>query len=99
REYLCHIIRGSEKSILPSFNEQAEAEIVRDDFEVPAYCDKYVSLDPGGKDLTGVLFGYYDYEKATLVILDEIAVDGTTNTEILAGMIKEKEKTYWTNPI
>lgn len=99
REYLCHIIRGSEKSILPSFTDKAEAAIVRDDFVIPPYCDKYVSLDPGGKDLTGVLFGYYDYEQATLVILDEIAVDGSTNTEILAGMIKEKEKTYWSNPI
>lgn len=99
REYLCHIIRGSEKSILPSFNETAEKDIVSDSFTVPVFCDKYVSLDPGGKDLTGVLFGYYDYEQAALVVLDEIAVDGNTNTEVLAGMIKEKEKLYWTNPI
>lgn len=99
REYLCHIIRGSEKSILPAFNDLAEREIVTTDFTVPVFCDRYVSLDPGGKDLTGVLFGYYDYEQATLVILDEIAVDGSTNTEVLAQMIKEKEKTYWTNPI
>lgn len=99
REYLCHIIRGTEKSILPSFTEIAEVEIVRDDFVVPTHCDKYVSLDPGGKDLTGILFGYYDYEQASLVILDEIAVDGNTNTSILADMIKEKEKTYWINPI
>lgn len=99
REYLCHIIRGTEKSILPSFTDLAEVDIVKDDFEVPLYCDRYVSLDPGGRDLTGILFGYYDYMKATLVILDEIAVDGTTNTQILAEMIKEKEKLYWTNPI
>lgn len=99
REYLCHIIRGSEKSILPSFTDSIEKDIVRDDFQVPVFCDRYVSLDPGGKDLTGVLFGYYDYKEATLVILDEIAVDGTTNTALLAEMIKAKEKLYWTNPI
>jgi hypothetical protein len=99
REYMCHIIRNADKSILPSFNSKAEAEIIRDDFEVPMFCDKYVALDPGGTDLTGVLFGYYDFEKACLVILDEIAVDGTTNTAILADLIKEKEKLYWTNPI
>jgi hypothetical protein len=99
REYLCHVIRGTEKSILPSFNDSVEKDIVRDDFVVPLYCDKYVALDPGGKDLTGVLFGYYDYEQATLVVIDEIAVDGTTNTQILADMIKEKEKLHWTNPI
>lgn len=99
REYLCHIIRGTDKSILPSFSDQIEKEIVREDFEIPVYCDRYVSLDPGGKDLTGILFGYYDYLNATLVILDEIAVDGNTNTQVLAGMIKEKEKLYWTNPV
>lgn len=99
REYLCHIIRGTEKAILPSFNDAVEKEIIRDDFEVPAFCDRYVSLDPGGKDLTGVLFGYYDYKAATLVIIDEIAVDGNTNTEVLAQMIKEKEKLHWSNPI
>lgn len=99
REYLCHIIRGSEKTILPSFTDIAEVDIVRDDFEMPVFCDRYASLDPGGKDLTGVLFGYYDYMKATLYIQDEIAVDGTTNTEILAKMIKEKEQEHWSNPI
>jgi len=98
-EYLCHIVRGSEKAILPSFNDDAEREIVTSDFQIPMYCDRYVSLDPGGKDLTGLLFGYYDYKAATLVILDEIAVDGTTNTALLAEMIHEKEKLYWTNPI
>lgn len=99
REYLCHIIRGTEQSILPSFTDAAEEEIVREDYEAPAFCDRYVSLDPGGKDLTGVLFGYYDYKNAALVIVDEIAVDGNTNTEILAQMIKEKEKLHWSNPI
>lgn len=99
REYLCRIIRGTEKSIIPSFTDAVERAIVRDDFEVPVFCDRYVSLDPGGKDLTGILFGYYDYKAATLVIVDEIAVDGNTNTEILAQMIKEKEKLHWTNSI
>lgn len=99
REYLCRLPDNSEKSILPSFTWKAQSEIVTDQFEIPPFCDKYVSLDIGGSDLTAVLFGYYDYLNATLVILDEIICDGSTNTEILAEMIKEKEKTYWTNPI
>lgn len=99
REYLCEIIRDSDKTILPSFTSTAEKEIVRDDFVIPVFKDCYVSLDPGGTDLTGVLFGYYDYLNATLVIIDEIAVDGNTNTQILAEMIREKEKLHWTNPI
>lgn len=99
REYLCKLPDMSEKSILPSFNMDAIKRIVTDEIEIPVFCDKYVSLDPGGTDLTAVLFGYYDYMAATLVVIDEIIVDGTTNTAILAELIKEKEALHWTNPI
>jgi hypothetical protein len=98
-EYMCQVPDMSDKSILPSFTSEVYKEIVTDQFEVPVYCHKYVSLDPGGTDLTAVLFGFYDYERATLVIIDEIIVDGTTNTAILADLIREKEKLHWSNPV
>lgn len=99
REYMCEIIRDMDKSILPSFTDAAYKEIVRDDYEMPVYCHRYVALDPGGTDLTAVIFGYYDYEKATLVIQREIVVDGMTNSDILARMIRDMEKDLWKNPI
>lgn len=99
REYLCEIIRDVNKTILPSFSEQKEKIIVTDNYERPVFCDKYVSLDVGGVDLTAVLFGYYDYERATLVIEREFICDGTTNSAILAENIKRIEKELWTNPI
>jgi hypothetical protein len=99
REYLCHIIRSTDNSILPSFNNTAESEIVKSDYVRPVYYDPYVSFDIGGVDLTAILFGYYDYENACLVIEDELIADGSTNTEILAAQIKEKERTLWENPL
>jgi hypothetical protein len=99
REYLCEIIRSTETSILPSFNNDAEKQIVTDQYVRPVYYDPYVSFDIGGVDLSALLFGYYDYEAAKLVIEDEIVVDGTTNTEILAALIKEKEMQLWQNPL
>lgn len=99
REYLCEIIRSADNTILPSFNSEAEREIVTDDYTRPVYFDPYVSFDIGGVDLSALLFGFYDYENARLVIEDEIVVDGTTNTEILAQMIHEKEKKLWENPL
>jgi hypothetical protein len=99
REYLCRLPDMSDKSILPSFTYKARDEIVTDQIEIPTFCHKYVSMDIGGSDLTVVLFGYYDFLEATLVILDEVVCDGGTNTAILAEMIKEKEALYWTNPI
>lgn len=99
REYMCEIIRDAEKTILPSFTDSAYRDIVRSDYEMPVYCHRYVALDPGGTDLTALIFGYYDYMQAKLVIQDEIVVDGMTNTEILAEMIHQKERELWTNPI
>lgn len=99
REYMCEIIRDAAKAILPSFTNKREQIIVTDQYERPAYCDKYVSLDVGGSDLTALLFGFYDYEKATLVIEREYVCDGSTNTAILAENIRRIEAELWTNPI
>lgn len=99
REYMCEIIRDSEKTILPSFTAQIEKEIVHNNYTMPPYCHRYVALDPGGVDLTAVVFGYYDFIEAKLVVQDEIIVDGMTNTEVLAQMIRDKEKELWTNQI
>lgn len=99
REYMCEIIRDAEKTILPSFTAQREAFMITADYERPVFCDKYVSLDIGGSDLTALLFGYYDYQNATLVIEREFVCDGTTNTNILAENIRRIEAELWTNPI
>lgn len=99
REYMCEIIRDAEKTILPSFTSQREKVIVTDQYVRPVFCDKYVSLDIGGSDLTALLFGYYDYVNATLVIEREFVCDGTTNTNILAENIRRIEAELWTNPI
>ena len=99
REYMCEIIRDAEKTILPSFTSQREKTIVSDKYVRPVFCDKYVSLDIGGSDLTALLFGFYDYENATLVIEREFVCDGATNTQILAENIKRIEAELWTNPI
>lgn len=98
-EYMCQVIRDSSTAILPSFDHAAEQAMVTDAYARPVYYDPYVSFDIGGVDLTAILFSYYDYENACLVIEDEIIADGTTNTEILAGLIKEKEKNLWENPL
>lgn len=99
REYMCEIIRDVEKTILPSFTEARKKVIVTSEYTRPVFCDKYVSLDIGGTDLTAVLFGFYDFDNATLVIEREYLCDGTTNTAILAENIKAIEKELWTNPI
>jgi hypothetical protein len=99
REYLCVISRGAENSILPSFTSENEKIIVTDQFTRPVFYDAYVGLDVGGSDLTAVVFGYYDYLNATLVIEDEVVMGKEVNTKKLAELIREKENELWKNPI
>jgi hypothetical protein len=51
-------------------------------------------MDIGYSDLTVVLFGYYDYYKSTLVILDEVIFNGSRDlkTNIIAQKIQQTEK-------
>lgn len=99
REYLCEIIREMDMAILPSFTSETEKIIVRDDYQRPVFFDAYVGMDVGGSDLTAVLFGYYDYLNATLVIEDEVVMGKEVNTKQLAELIREKEQQLWINPI
>jgi hypothetical protein len=97
REYLCQIPNITEKSILPSLSEDAINDMVQE-VERPKFFDSYVSMDLGFKDLTVVLFGYYDYLNARTVIEDEIVLE-KMNTQTLADSIKAKEESLWVDEI
>ena len=91
-EYLCEIPKISENTVIPEFSHNKN-DIITEDVDLPPHYDAYVSADFGFKDLTVVLFGYYDFINAQLVIVDELVMNGpemTTNN--LAYEIKCKEK-------
>lgn len=95
-EYLCEKITDSDRSVFPEFTKHERDIVVP--WVRPPFCDKYVSMDIGFKDLTAVLFGYYDFINAVLVIEDEFALKGSEmTTEKLADSIREKEHELWMN--
>lgn len=97
-EYLCEVVRNGELSVVPEFTDTLAKEIVYE-YKAPGFKDCYVSMDIGVRDLTVVLFGYYDYLKATVVIEDEFIINGNTmTTDKLAEGIKTKEKALWGVP-
>jgi len=99
RECLCEIIHDGENSIIPEFTDELKFDIVKP-WPKPAFYDSYVSMDVGFRDLTVVLFAYYDFENSVVVIEDELVMNGPTmTTEALAKNIKIKEHDLWTNPI
>lgn len=101
REYLCEIEVDSETKVLPEYTSDLEKDIVRE-VEVPPHFDVYVSGDPAARDLTVILFGYYDFLQSHLVILDELVLGGKNahiTTQEIADGIRRKEKLLFTNKL
>lgn len=96
RECLCEFITDSDLQIIPEWNDKWIQDIPRDEFF--QYYHKYTGMDLGVKDLTAMLYGYYDFKRAALVIEDEDEMNGPSmNTLLLVGAIKKKEKDLWNN--
>lgn len=71
REYLCEVINNTDMAIVPEFTAELEAAVVKE-VVLPPFLDSYVSMDIGGKDLTVVLFAYYDFKNGRIIVQDEL---------------------------
>lgn len=93
-EYLCEIPNVTESAVIPEF-AKVQDKIVKE-MKLPAHCDFYTSMDLGFHDLTVALFGYYDFHRAKLVILDEYIVNGPdAKTDVLNRNIRLKESLHF----
>lgn len=98
REYLVEMIVSEDDAVVPEFNKDIEASVVKE-WPRPPYFDGYVSMDIGSKDLTVALFCYYDFISNKVIIEDEVVLSGKKMlTDSLAELIKIKEATLWTHP-
>lgn len=99
REYLCEKIVSEEDAVVPEFNSEREERIVKV-WPRPPYYDAYAAMDLGVTDLTVVLFAYYDYKAAKLIIEDELVESGRTLlADTFGKAVVEKEKTLWAHPL
>jgi hypothetical protein len=92
RELLCEDVVDVTRAVLPEFHENA-GTVVRE----PDPCEWFiplVSLDVGFEDLTAILFGFYDFARAKLVIVDEAYLKHA-RTDQIANAIKAKEAALW----
>jgi hypothetical protein len=97
REYLVEMITSEDDAVVPEFNKDLEAKVVKE-VPKPAYYDAYVAMDIGSKDLTVALFAYYDFLASKVVIEDEVVLSGKKMlTDNLAELIKLKEGELWTH--
>ena len=97
REYLVQVITSADDAVVPEFTKELQTRVVQA-WKRPPYLDNYVSMDIGFRDLTVILFGYYDFRAAKLIIEDELVFQGKQLvTDALAAAIKLKEKELFTN--
>lgn len=98
-EYMCKLVYNSNDIVIPEFTREVQEDCIVE-WSRPPYSKKYVAMDIGFSDLTCVLFGYWDFDNAVLVIEDEIVMNGPSmTTDKLADNIKKKEKELWSHPL
>lgn len=90
REFLCEFVTDTARAVIPEFSDELHVGEV----ERPEFVDCYEGMDLGLVDLTHVLFGYWDFANAHLVIEDEI-VGQYMLTKDVAAKIKAKEAELW----
>lgn len=97
REFLCETARDPALSVISEFTTDIEKEIIKE-WPKPPHYDTYEAMDLGFKDMTVVLFAYYDFRGAKLVIEDEIVLQGNdVQIPKLIEQINKKEEELWTN--
>lgn len=97
REYLCELIKDENYSVLPEVDDELLMEIVRE-HPLPPFMSRYVAMDIGFKDLTVILFGYYDFRSDKVIIQEEIVKNGKEiHLPVFTKEIQDKESDLWTN--
>lgn len=101
REYLCIVQKNLQYSAIPEFTEDLEVEIVKE-WPRPPHFDYYEAMDLGGKDLTVVLFAYFDFRKAAIIVEDELVMnfqEKENHIALLVKKIKEKEAEHFSDTL
>jgi len=99
RELLCEIVKDSNTSVIPEATDELYAEIVKE-WPKPPFYDAYEAMDLGFNDLTVILFGYYDFRAAKIIIEDEYVINGQElHLPRLVDTIRKKEGELWLNPL
>lgn len=100
REYKCQDVLDERTVIIPEFaDKQVQSDIVVDveppDWHRFQFLKKLVSVDIGySRDPYGLLFGYYDFECAKLVIQREASPRNVT-TDVIADTVTKAELELW----
>jgi hypothetical protein len=97
RECLCELVLDDDLALVREWKDEFVIDLPRDEFY--GYYHKLSGQDLGRKDHTALIFGYYDFKRAALVIEDELTMHGPEWTTVtLKNSILNKEKSLWGDP-
>jgi len=96
REYLCQLVVDESAAIVPEWKDAWIQEWPTND--LTQFYQRYTAMDVGGRDKNAVLFGYYDFPNAKLILEDEFILEGPTmTTAAIADEVKRREAALWGN--
>jgi len=96
REFMCQFVVDSNFAIVPEWKPEYEQEYARG--PLFQFYHLYEGMDMGAVDKTVVLFAWYDFTAAKLIIEDEVVMYGPNmTTERLAAAVKQKEADLWSD--
>lgn len=81
REYQLDLIANKSRLVIP---EAQEESLYVFDYKDPDYKDEYVCFDLGFKDHTFGVFGFYNFQSAMLVVVDELMENYKASSEIVS---------------
>lgn len=85
--------RDKDNSLVPEWTDETAKECTRD-VPRPLYFTPYVVGDLGSRDLTVWLFAWWDFEKALLVIEDEVVLKNPSTSQMIYS-VRQKERALW----
>lgn len=95
RQYLGQFVADEQRSVVPEWNQALQRHITNvSGKSIPEYRDRYVSLDIGWRDGMGILFAYWDYKRAILVIEDQLLLFKKTSKQV-SQAVRTKEIQLW----
>lgn len=82
REYFCKRIRSQTRVVVPEFDPERHVKAA----PPPEYALGFTVIDPGITDICAVQVGYYDFERAKLVIRKDWGKTGANTNEVVRAI-------------
>lgn len=92
REDLCLFVVDEELGLCPEWKDEYKQDYPRDGFF--EYYHKYIWMDIGLQDFTLVLFAYFNFKEAKIIIEDEVKMNGPqmTNKKLSEEIKKTRDR-------